>query len=45
MKKYSLLIIFFILVSCKEEAKKNDIVYLSPDCGCCHEWISAYGKQ
>ena len=39
MKKYSLLILFFLLVSCKEEAKKNNIVYLSPDCGCCHEWI------
>ena len=39
MKKYSLLIIFLIIVSCKEEAKKNNIVYLSPDCGCCHEWI------
>ena len=39
MKKYSLLILFFLLVSCKEEAKKNDVVYLSPDCECCHDWI------
>ena len=40
MKKYSLLIIFFMLFSCKEvEEKKKDIVYLSPDCGCCHDWI------
>ena len=40
MKKYTILIIFFILFSCKEEAEKKDIVYLSPDCECCHEWIS-----
>lgn len=39
MKKYSLLIIFFLLVSCKGEEKKNDVVYFSSDCGCCHEWI------
>ena len=30
-----------MLFSCKEvEEKKKDIVYLSPDCGCCHDWIS-----
>ena len=41
MKKYSLLIILFFIFSCKESAdKKKDIVYLSPDCGCCHDWIS-----
>jgi len=34
-----LLIIFFLLVSCKGEEKKNDVVYFSSDCGCCHEWI------
>jgi hypothetical protein len=39
MKKYALLIIFFLLVSCKGEEKKNDVVYFSSDCGCCHEWI------
>ena len=39
MKKYALLIIFFLLVSCKGEDKKNDVVYFSSDCGCCHEWI------
>lgn len=39
MKKYSLLIIFFLLVSCKGEEKKNDVIYFSTDCGCCHEWI------
>ena len=41
MKKYSLLIILFFIFSCKESVdKKKDIVYLSPDCGCCHDWIS-----
>ena len=41
MKKYSLLIILGFIVSCKESVdKKKDIVYLSPDCGCCHDWIS-----
>ena len=39
MKKYALLIIFFLLVSCKGEEKKNDVVYFSSDCGCCNEWI------
>ena len=41
MKKYSLLIILVFIFSCKESVdKKKDIVYLSPDCGCCHDWIS-----
>ncbi|MDA9642737.1 DUF411 domain-containing protein [bacterium] len=40
MKKYYLLITLFMLFSCSEEVKKKDIVYLSPDCGCCHKWIS-----
>ena len=41
MKRYSLIIIFFLIISCKESVdKKKDIVYLSPDCGCCHDWIS-----
>ena len=39
MKKYYLLIISFLILSCKEEVKNNNIVYLSPDCGCCHDWI------
>ena len=40
MKKYYLLIISFLILSCKEEVKNKNIVYLSPDCGCCHDWIS-----
>ena len=40
MKKYYLLIISFLILSCKEEVKNKNIVYLSPDCGCCHYWIS-----
>ena len=40
MKKYYLLITLLMLFSCLEEVKKKDIVYLSPDCGCCHDWIS-----
>lgn len=28
-----------MLVSCKGEEKKNDVIYFSTDCGCCHEWI------
>ena len=40
MKKYYLLVTLFMLFSCSEEVKKKDIVYLSPDCGCCHKWIS-----
>lgn len=39
MKKYYLLIISFLILSCKEEVKDKNIVYLSPDCGCCHDWI------
>lgn len=39
MKKYYLLIISFLILSCKEEVKNKNIVYLSPDCGCCHDWI------
>tara|TARA_B100001093_G_C26684479_1_gene951976 strand:+ start:348 stop:791 length:444 start_codon:yes stop_codon:yes gene_type:complete len=39
MKKYFLLIISFMLFSCLEEDKNKDIVYLSPECGCCHDWI------
>mgnify|MGYP000255682505 FL=1 len=40
MKKYYLLIISFLILSCKEEVKNKNIVYLSPDCGCCPDWIS-----
>ena len=40
MKKHYLLIISFLIISCKEEVKNKNIVYLSPDCGCCHDWIS-----
>jgi len=28
-----------MLFSCLEEDKNKDIVYLSPECGCCHDWI------
>ena len=44
MKKYYLLITLLMLFSCLEEVKKKDIVYLSPDCGCCRLDF-AYGKQ
>ena len=39
MKKYYLLIISILILSCKEKVKNKNIVYLSPDCGCCHDWI------
>ena len=40
MKKCYPLIILFIIFSCEGEVEKKDIVYLSPDCECCHNWIS-----
>ena len=45
MKKSFLIICFFVLFSCIEENKNIDIVYLSPDCGCCHDWISYMEKN
>jgi len=40
MKKYYLIIIILFTFSCQESEKKKNIVYLTPDCGCCHDWIS-----
>ncbi len=40
MKIFYIIITSFIILSCNEEDKNKDIVYLSPDCGCCHDWIS-----
>ena len=45
MKKSFLIICFFVLFSCIEENKNIDIVYLSPDCGCCHDWSSYMEKN
>jgi hypothetical protein len=39
MKLFKALIITLLLFSCTEKNKSENIVYLSPDCGCCHEWI------
>jgi len=40
MKIFNIIIASLIIFSCNEEDKNKDIVYLSPDCGCCHDWIS-----
>ena len=40
MKMFYVIIASLIIFSCNEEVKNKDIVYLSPDCGCCHDWIS-----
>tara|TARA_B110000027_G_scaffold68674_1_gene73385 strand:+ start:747 stop:1190 length:444 start_codon:yes stop_codon:yes gene_type:complete len=40
MKKCYPLIVLFTIFSCEGEVEKKDIVYLSPDCECCHNWIS-----
>ena len=37
---FYVIIVSFIIFSCNVEVKNKDIVYLSPDCGCCHDWIS-----
>ena len=39
MKRYSLIVIISLLFSCKEKTENKNIVYLSPDCGCCHDWV------
>ena len=39
MKRYSLIVIISLLFSCKEKTGNKNIVYLSPDCGCCHDWV------
>tara|TARA_B110001454_G_scaffold195180_1_gene197276 strand:- start:551 stop:994 length:444 start_codon:yes stop_codon:yes gene_type:complete len=40
MKKYLLIITFLFTFSCHETEKQKNIIYLTPDCGCCHDWIS-----
>ena len=40
MKMFNIIIASLLIFSCNEEAKNKDVVYLSPDCGCCHDWIS-----
>jgi len=40
MKKNLLIITFLFTFSCHETEKQKNIIYLTPDCGCCHDWIS-----
>ena len=30
---------FLTLLSCQENITEKGIVYLSPDCSCCHKWV------
>ena len=34
-----LIVVFLILLSCQENITEKGIVYLSPDCSCCHKWV------
>ena len=36
---HSLIIIVFTFLSCQENVTEKGIVYLSPDCSCCHKWV------
>ena len=40
MKKNLLIITFLFTFSCHETEKQKNIIYLTPDCGCCNDWIS-----
>ena len=39
MKKYIFILAISLLFSCKDKSENKNIVYLSPDCGCCHDWV------
>jgi len=38
MKKFTFILIIYLVFSCKDIKENKNIVYLSPDCGCCHDW-------
>ena len=39
MRIYTFILTISLLFSCKEKTENKNIVYLSPDCGCCHDWV------
>ena len=36
---HPLIIAFLTLLSCQDNITEKGIVYLSPDCSCCHKWV------